>query len=219
MRFSGFAISVIFIVFFSASLTGQRRFLRRMYVEAGTGANISYFDVGGGSPGASFQGAVIYDLQPGWRLGINAGFHRTRGTDEGSSNPTRGYEYRSNLNEISVKALYAIQFKPYPIVKWKRKFEPRIYANLGIIQINPKPNQKLALKSTEEYLSAAPLLSGGIGLSYFLDREMFILVEGGTNITSSDFLEGYTNVLHSSSRDMYHTIMIKFVYRVPMGMY
>ena len=45
----------------------------RTYIETGGGINLSYFDVGGGSPGLSIGGSVLFDLHPQWRLGPNVG--------------------------------------------------------------------------------------------------------------------------------------------------
>ena len=192
-------------------VSGQSYFIPRMYVEAGVGSNLSYFDVGGGSPGFSFDGNVFFDLRPSWRIGLSVGINRARGTDEGTANDARGFAYTSNLFDLSAKAMYIIKFKQYPPVKWKRKLEPRVFASLGVLQLQPIPNQKLLERSTEEYLSVAPILSGGFGLAYHLERDLSLVLEAGSKISTSDFLEGYTNTLFSNSRDMYHMLMLKVI--------
>ncbi len=49
-------IEAFLLLWFGSSLYGQGRFKPGTYIEAGTGVNLSYFDIGGGSPGATFQG-------------------------------------------------------------------------------------------------------------------------------------------------------------------
>ena len=187
-----------------------------MYIEAGSGLNLSYFDVGGGSPGVSFQGGVMFDMHHSWRLGANVGFHRTQGKDEGTPNAGREYVYRSNLKELSVRGQYVVKFKRYPPKKWKRKLEPKAYAGIGILQVQPIHNSQLSAKENAGDFSIAPVFSAGLALAYAIQDDLYLLFEGGTNLSTSDFLEGYTNVLHSSSADMFHTIMFKVVYKVPV---
>lgn len=186
-----------------------------MYIEAGSGINLSYFDIGGGSPGLSIQGSVLFDLHPSWRLGANVGLYRTNGRDEGTPNAAREYEYRSNLVDLSVKGVYVVRFKRYPPKKWKRKLEPRVFATLGILQVHSIHNQQLSTNNNDTGLPIAPVFSGGVGLAYVVNNDLSLLLEGGSNLSTSDFLEGYTNVLHSTSTDMFHTLMLKFIYKVP----
>lgn len=190
-----------------------------MYIEAGSGLNLSYFDVGGGSPGVSIQGGVQFELQPSWRLGANVGFHRTHGMDEGTPNAGREYVYKSNLKELSVRGQYVVKFKRFPPKKWKRKLEPKAYAGVGILQVQPIQNQQLSAKENAGDFSIAPLFSGGLALAYAIQNDLYLMFEGGTNLSTSDFLEGYTNVLHSTSADMFHTFMLKVVYKVPVKWY
>ena len=209
--------SILLFFTMALSLTGQRNYIPRIYIETGPGINLSYFDVGGGSPGLSIQGSVLYDIDSSWRLGVTMGFHRTRGTDEGTPNAGRMYAYRSNLNELSVKGVYIPAFNPYPITRWKTKFEPRAFAAIGILQIQPKPNEVLANNSSDDYLSITPFLGIGIGLAYQIRRDLSLLFEGGSNLALSDYLEGYTNRQYSNSFDMFHALLVKLVYKVPVG--
>ncbi len=200
---------------FCIHLSGQGRFFPRVHIEAGTGVNLAFFDVGGGSPGLSLQGGVLYDLNPHWRLGVNIGTHRARGTDAGTPDATRGYEFRSNLNEISAKGVYVFRFKHYPIKKWKTKLEPRAFVSLGILQFIAKPNDQLASLGNGDYLPVAPLLAGGIGFAYHMERDLSLLIEGGCNGSSSDYLEGLANSGDLPLPDFFLTILIKFIYKVP----
>ncbi len=215
-----FNLVILFLfLWFSSNLYSQGRFKPGTYIEAGAGVNLSYFDIGGGSPGATFQGSVLFDLHPNWRLGGVVGFHRTQGKDEGTSNAGREYSYRSNLNELSVRGQYVVRFKRYPPKKWKRKLEPRIYAGLGILMIQTIHNQQLSNNGTAESLSIAPVFSGGIGLSYLLQDDLWLVLEGGTNLSTSDYLEGYSSESNSRSTDMFHTILAKIMYKLPLKNY
>jgi hypothetical protein len=196
-------------------LPGQGRFKPEIYIEAGSGVNLAYFDVGGGSPGMSVQGGVLYDLGPSWKLGAAIGIHRARGTDAGTSEASRGYEFRSNLNEISARGVYVLRFQSYPAKKWKTRLEPRAYAGLGILQFQPKPNDQMATQGNGDFLPVSPFISGGLGLGYALDRDISLLLEGGSSISTSDYLEGYSDPGNTFEPDLFFTLLFKFIYKVP----
>ena len=203
----------------TSMLYSQRSTTSGMYLEAGGGINLSYFDVGGGSPGASFQGSVLFDVHPSWRLGATMGFHRTNGTDEETPNAGREYAYRSNLKELSVRGQYVVQLKRNASKRQQRKLEPKAYLGVGILQVQAIQNQQLSAQENAGDFSIAPVLSAGLALAYAIQKDLWVSLEGGSNISTSDFLEGYTNVMHSTSADMFHTIMLKVVYKVPTKWY
>jgi len=215
MRINLYILHILILPWICIQLSGQGRFIPRAYIEAGIGVNLAYFDVGGGIPGISAQGGVLYDLAANWQLGANIGIHRARGTDAGTSNDSRGYEFRSNINEICAKGVYVIRFKPYPIKKWKTKWEPRIYACLGLLQFQPKPNVLLASQGNGDYLTVAPFFSGGLGIAYYLGRDLSLLFEGGGNTSTSDYLEGFSDPENLSIPDIYLTMLVKFIYKIP----
>ncbi len=165
----------------------------------------------------SFQGSALFELAPSWRVGANVGFHRVSGTDEGTANESRGYEFKSNLNEFSVKGVYLVRFIQRQQKKWKQKLEPRAFASMGVVQIQAIQNQPLSSLNDEEGLNVAPLFSGGIGVAWAMNSNLSLLLEGGTAISTSDYLEGYTEVPHSFSPDLFHIFMAKIIYKVPSG--
>ncbi|MCK5136470.1 MAG: hypothetical protein KAR19_11830 [Bacteroidales bacterium] len=176
MRFYLYILPFLLLTGICFCLSGQGRFTPCVYIEAGTGINLSYFDVGGGSPGVSIQGGVLYDLDPNWRLGANIGVHRTMGTDTGTSEAARGYAFRGNLNEITAKGVYLFRFKPYPAKKWKTKLEPRAWA---------------------------------------IAEDLSLLIEAGGNMSTSDYLEGFADPENSLFTDIFFTMLMKFIYKVP----
>ncbi len=208
-------LSLILGLILTSVLYSQRNSSSGMYIEAGGGMNLSYFDVGGGSPGVSFQGSVLFDVHPSWRLGATMGFHRTNGTDEGTPNAGREYEYKSNLKELSVRVQYVVQLNGNSRKRQKRKLEPKAYLGVGILQVQAIHNRQLSAQENAGNFSIAPILSAGLALAYAIQNDLWLSFEGGSNISTSDFLEGYTNVMHSTSTDMFHTIMLKVVYKVP----
>lgn len=186
-------------------------------IEAGGGINLSYFDVGGGSPGVSFSGSMLFGITSNWLLGPEVGFHHMRGKDKGSPNEARAYAYKSNIFEIKLKGMYVIRFNRYPYKPWKRKLRPRIFAGLGILQVQPVQNQQLTAGSTEEHLPVAPVFYGGFGLEYALTNRCSLVLEGGSSLSTSDYLEGYTNLENSSANDMFHSMLIKLTYYISNG--
>ncbi len=186
-----------------------------VYIETGAGVNSSYFDVGAGTPGLSIHGGVLYDLAHNWKVGANIGIHRTSGTDEGTTEEARGYAFRSNLYEFAAKGVYVHRFNPYPRKRWKTRFEPRAFASIGIIQFLNKPNKELSEQNDGKYLPVAPFFSGGVGLAYLFTQETHLLVEGGANISTSDYLDGYSAVGNSFSPDYFFTLLVKLVIKIP----
>lgn len=193
----------------------QKRYLPAVYIEAGTGTNLAFFDVGGSSPGFTVQGGVMYDLAPNWRLGADLGIHRVNGSDEGTQLASRGYAFRSNLTQISAKGIYVVKFNPRPVKKWKMKLEPRVFANLGLLQFNTRPNMQLATLDNGDYLTVSPFAAVGAGVSYLVSRDLYLLLEAAANIAGSDYLEGFADPENSQVPDVFCTMLIKFVYKVP----
>ena len=200
-------------------LFGQGNSGSKTSLEAGTGTNLSYFDIGGGSPGMSVTGSVLFMVAPSWSLGPQVGFHRARGKDEGTPNENRDYAYKSNIFEFSLKGMYVIRFQSNSYRAWKRKWKPRIYTGIGILQVQPVQNPQLIAGSEEDHLPVAPVFSGGVGIEYVLNQTLSVVIEGGSSLSTSDFLEGYTNLAYSTANDMYHSMMIKLKYFIPAGNY
>jgi len=215
MRIHLYTLPLLIISGLCNQAAGQGRYTRGVYLEAGTGVNLPFFDVGGGSPGLSIQGGVLYDLTPHWRLGATIGTHRARGTDKGTPNASRGYEFRSNLKELSARGVYVFRFKTYPMKRWKNKMEPRAYASAGILQYQPKPNQMLASLANGENLTVSPFFSAGLGLSCRFNQDLTLLLEGGGNLATSDYLESYPDPDSFPVSDLYFTLLVKFIYKVP----
>ena len=56
-----FHLLILFLLLWAgSSLFSQGRFKPGTYIEAGAGVNLSYFDIGGGSPGVTFQGSALF---------------------------------------------------------------------------------------------------------------------------------------------------------------
>ena len=199
------------------ALIGQIRPQNHSVLEAGGGINLSYFDIGGGSPAPSFAGSFLFGLGDSWKAGPEVKFHRTRGSDQGTTNESRGYDFKSNIYELSARGVYIIRFSQYPYKQWKRSLRPRIFASLGLLQIQPVYNREMAMENDKEYLPLAFSASGGLGLEYALNNDIGLLLEAGSTLSSSDYLEGYTNDQFSKARDMFHSICLKISYRIPTG--
>ncbi|PID92761.1 MAG: hypothetical protein CSA96_01775 [Bacteroidetes bacterium] len=202
-------------LFNPALISAQHRRDPRLLIEGGFGVNLSYFDVGGGTPGPSFQGGASFDLHPNLRLGASVSFHRTRGRDRGTLNEDRNYAYSSNLKEVGIRASYC--YKPpyrsqHPVL---RRFEPRAYAGLGILQIQDIKNSPLTGRTLKDRPpDIAPVFSLGAGLAFRLNKDLSLAMEGGTNLTTSDYLEGFGSGQFSTSKDLFHSLIVKLSYRV-----
>jgi hypothetical protein len=202
---------------FNAGIFAQGGLHGTTSIEAGFGINLSYFDIGGGTPAPSFGASFLFELGESWMLGPDLGFHHCRGSDKDTPNAVREYKYISNIYQIALKGVYVIRFEQYPYKPWKRKLIPRIFAGLGLLQVQAVQDRKMFLENDKEYLPVAPLFSAGIGLEYGINRNISLVLEGWSNLSTSDHLEGHTHEDYSTASDMYHSVMLKVNYKIPSG--
>lgn len=196
------------------ALHGQGYRPGKMFLEAGTGANFPFFDVGATEPGISTQVRTLIQIRPSWRAGANVGFHHTRGTDMGTKYNGRGYLFTSNLNEVSLRGYYVVTFRRYPPRKYKTRLEPKAYAGIGVVQIQPVHNQQLNVNENAGRFNVAPLCSAGLACSYRILNQLSGGVETGGYISTSDFLEGYSDQPQSHTPDFYFSLMVTLMYHV-----
>lgn len=212
--------------------------LRRYEAIAGIGTANFYGDIGGFTPGKNLLGIKDYrflQTRPNFYLGVrykvvqdfavrlNLFYAYLHGNDDRGSNPTRGYEFGTNIFESSVQAEYSfikekmsnnyLMMKGRGVTDFASHISMYCFAGLGSAIFNPKPSPPVIARTGTEYSKVALVLPIGIGLKVGLSPENSIALELGGRITTSDFIDGFTSD-YSKFTDMYHYGVINFIYKV-----
>ena len=209
-------------------------FSPQVEVSFGTGINISYFDIGGGSPGLSLWNTFMYQWDEHWKAGYRIGFYNVVGSDEGTEYFARGLAYNSNVYEFSGRAEYLFFFssswksiwkqKINPMLPyggtWKRKIKPFLFAGGGILQYRPYvyayPTGQ-GLDENPDYASIKGSLNAGFGVYYFINRYLAISLEAGTNFPFYNYIEGYGQEEFTDKMDVFHTFGARIIWSQSSG--
>lgn len=205
---------LIFILLSILSLSAQPRFVPEFRFEWGPGINISFFDIGGGSPGISFGTTVHYRWNKNFMIGNILNYHHANGSDEGTQNEKRGFDFRSNIIETTIRFSYLVSFKPLPEKRWKKYILPYLFTGTGPLVFFPNPEEHPGQAANSDYSNIALIVDGGGGLIYKYDDNWSACIELCLNIPFSDNLEGFSTQ-HSEHNDSYHSIFFKAVYTIP----
>ncbi|MCP4312182.1 MAG: outer membrane beta-barrel protein [Bacteroidetes bacterium] len=208
------------IALLSAQSAYSQSFQPQIRLSFGGGMIISDFDISKGTPGVSLMGAANYQWSKNLRAGINLGYHKVVGSDDGTSDSNGGYSFNSRLFEAIGRFEYVFTFAEYPIRKWSQKLHPFIYSGAGILQAQSdlyhnSTGQKI--DTGPEYKTVTPVLSGGAGIYIKINSLWFLCFEGGANLSSSESLESYSNEAFSSSKDMYYCLIVRLIWSEPLG--
>jgi len=207
-------VIIVFILLSTIPVSGQPKFIPEFILGWGPGINASYFDIGGGSPGISLSASGHYRWTNNYMAGISLNYHLSNGTDEGTVNSDRGYNYTSNLFETTARLTYLFTFKPLPEKRWKKLIMPYIFAGAGCLVFFSEPGEYPGQKISSEYSHLAFIMNGGIGLHYKLNDYWSVGMEACLNLPFSDYLEGYSSQ-KSEFNDTYHNTFIKIIYTIP----
>ena len=111
-----FLYTSLFVCLLVTNSVYSQLFSPQVEVSFRAGMNISYFDIGGGTPGLSVLNSVLYQWDEHWKAGYKIGVHNVVGTDEGSDLFGRGLAYNSNLYEFSGRVEYIFFFSMFFLV-------------------------------------------------------------------------------------------------------
>lgn len=212
----------------------SQMFKPQLDVSLGGGINLSYFDVGGGTPGLSLTSSTSYHWTEHWRAGMVFGVHNVKGTDEGTPMLGRGLAYDSYLYEFSASVEYLFYYssswtskwkqKINPMLPyggtWKRKIKPFLSASAGIIQYKPYVYYYVTEGGLDEnpaYAKVAPVFSGGAGLYYFANRYLSIALDAKLNLPLFNYFEGYVPEEIEDTFDMFVVLGIRIIWSLSVS--
>lgn len=224
-----------FIAFFFMTGTGfSQIFKPQVDISLGGGLNLSYFDVGGGTPGLSLTSSTMYHWTDHWKAGLFFGVHHVKGTDEGTPMLGRGLAYDSNLYEFSGRVEYILYFssswkskwkqKVNPMLPyggtWKRKVKPFLFAGAGVVQYRPYvyyyPTSG-GLDENPALASVAAIINGGFGVYYYVNRYFSISLDGKINLPLFNYFEDFKTEDIENTMDLFYVIGIRFIWSMSAG--
>lgn len=215
------------------SAEGQRYF-RQIHISAGGGLNLSFFDIGGGSPAPSYSGSALFMWDEHWKAGIHFGYHQVEGSDEGTAEFGRGLAYKSEMYEISARGEYLIFFGYRGGAKWKLSqnsalhyrgtwksmFRPFISAGAGALRYQPYlyhyPDGS-PLDENPEVPDWTTILNAGMGMYFFITPYWTVALEIGTSFPFFDYTKTVQDVEFSRSLDMFHSLGIRITRNQNVG--
>jgi hypothetical protein len=170
----------------------------------GVGPAYLFGDVGGRIEDQIFLGSTDWDMTKtrflysiGFRQHFpnNFGLKGTlaygqfAGTDEGTSNPTRGYSFTSDITEISLQSEYTLYGGPYA-----RRRTPNlvyIFAGAGILSYQPILIRDGGPRpiDTVNGPGITPVMPFGIGYQYRFSTRFSLGAEFGWRYTFTDYLD------------------------------
>ncbi|MCK4852630.1 MAG: hypothetical protein KAT31_00175 [Bacteroidales bacterium] len=235
---------IILLVIFCLPQQGnaQRWKLRRYEALFGVGF-LNYFgDIGGAATSDNWFGlkdlsikhtrpslylGARYKIRENMSVKMNLMYGFLAGSDEGSKNNDRGFEFSTNIFEPSVQFEYSIiseekryqssaLFNKRGMINNFSQINLYLYAGIGGVFFNPKVNDALenAVAYDPDHPKAGIVLPGGIGLKYVINQNWSVGGEFGIRFTATDYLDGYSHPEFSRANDLYYFGFINGIYRI-----
>lgn len=234
------SIYLIFLLSISNFLSAQKRSNGRFghdlpgvfsIMLSGVGPAYLFGDVGGKVQDQMFLGNTDWDMAKtrflysiGFRqlfpnnFGLKAtlAYGQFAGTDEGTSNPTRGYSFTSDITELSIQSEYTLYGGPYSKVHTPSLLY--VFAGAGVLSYRPNLIRDGGPRPTDiiETDGLTPVMPFGIGYQYQVSPRFAIGAEFGWRYTFTDFLDGVSTI-NSRSNDVLSNLNFTFTYKVYGG--
>lgn len=225
-------ISLVFLLLISTFLARtsfSQIFKPQIDFSLGGGMNLSYFDVGGGTPGLTLTSSTMYHWTEHWKAGVFFGVHNVRGTDEGTPMLGRGLAFDSYFYEFSGRVEYIFYYSPSwkskykqkinPMLPyggtWKRKVKPFLTAGAGIIQSKPFVYYYVTeggLDENPDYPTVAPVFNLGAGLYYFANRYLSVALDAKVNLPLYNYFDGYVPDEIEDKLDLFAVLSLRFIW-------
>ncbi len=169
-------------------------------------------------------------FSPSFSLRANLAFGGLKGDDAKYSNPEyrqhRSFNFRTPVAEVSALGEWNILARNYA----SRGLSPYVFAGIGYSFLRIR--RDWSNLDTEYFSAESELMTGlsedaqrsvpkgllvlpvGIGARYYLTDKIGISAETSYRITSTDYLDGFSQAANPSKKDYYHSHSIGIVYRL-----
>ena len=231
----------ILILCFPSETNAQKWKLRRYEAAFGAGFGMYFGDIGGASSADNMLGlkdisikstrpslymGVRYKIRQNVAVKMNLSYIRLSGSDEGSLNSERGFQFGTNVFEPSVQAEYSIiseeqrarssaLFNKRGMINNYSQINLYLYAGIGAAKHWPKPNEAMmaSVNYDPDHSTFGIVFPVGIGLKYILNSSWSLGAEFGVRWTTTDLLDAYTSP-YSKANDLYYFGVINVIYRI-----
>jgi len=211
-------IFVLTVSFSSISLA-QNLDAQRIDVLLGPGTTTVFGDIGDWQIGPSLYTGISYRFQQNWSVKANLIFGKGLGSDEGTRNHDRGYEFSTFIFEPSVQVEYYFLF-----------LEGRRYNNKGLLLglpavgvygfaglggsfFNPTPGGEFEKDYKNDFAKLCVVIPLGAGVKYNINNNWSVGLEFGRRSTTTDYLDGYTSE-NSTANDVYFFGILSLSYKI-----
>lgn len=172
-------------------------------------------------------GFYKHNLNPRYSVKINGLVGLIAGTDEGSRNENRMYEFSTYIFDISAIGMYYIIAEKEPFFyrstlrgkSWSKNVYPSLYVQggVGACMYIPSPNERLSSATLVGYeggKTVTPVFPIGFGSTLPIAKDVRLFFETNYVFTLTDKLDGYSNEKFSKSNDSYMCISAGLVYQI-----
>jgi hypothetical protein len=195
------------------------QYTRKNYYEiyAGPGIIVAFTDVGTYNTGYTGSLGLRYRFDRHFSVRASLSYGSLSGTDEGSKNEIRGIVYQSVFIEPAAQVEYFLfierrGFDRRGYLVLKPYVNPYAFAGVGGTFFYPSIQSGKVPLPEDDYSRAAPVISGGGGLIFTINKKWSCGLEAGGRFLFTDYLDGYT-CEDSQSNDMYYYGNINLIYR------
>ncbi len=169
-------------------------------------------------------------LSPSFSVKANLAFGKLKGDDARYDNPDfrkqRNFNFTSPVTELSAQFLWNITGRNYA----DKGFSPYIFAGAGLSFIKIKRDWSgisttyfdpetseiwagLAADSAHTLPRVIPVIPVGLGMKYFFSPNWAVNAESSFRITSTDYLDGFSQAANPDKKDNYLGYSIGVIYR------
>ncbi len=220
-------------------LYSQRWKRTRYEVNINVGPTLFFGELGGANkPGTHVLGDIDlrttrynvslgarYKIREKFAIKLNLVYGRLHGSDAYTKylpRRQRNVSFYSGFFEPSLFAEYSIlkerlgvRYTVQNLRRFKLKYvNTYVFAGVGGIYFNPHTkNKDFKTNKNENFSKFNAVFPIGFGFRYGFNRRTTIGIEFGQRFTSTDYLDGYSDI-YSKARDSYTTIFFIFTYKL-----
>ena len=211
-------IASVLFFFMLLPMHAQRYQFDRYEAVAGAGVTTIFSDIGGASTRTALSAGIRYTIQKRISAKASLDFGWGYGTDEGTENENRGYEYNTFLVEPSIQAEFHIfttlgsgyNRKGYRLEV--PRFDLYAFLGLGAVYFKPIPGGELKADFKDDFSHFSLVFPGGIGFYVGVARRIMIGIELGGRWARTDYIDGWTSG-NSVALDFYYIGIVNVAYR------
>lgn len=235
-------ISVVITVglMVSSNVHGQRWKMLRYEVGGGIGFMQVFSDIGGSADEQSFMGIkdiklketkpgfsgfIRYKIQPKYSVKVAVNYGFGGGSDIGSVNEARGFEFKTSILEIESQFEYfiiteeksfrtAAMYNKRGMINNYNSFGIYVFGGLGMASVSPDITPVISdFYSFNNEKHSSVIFPIGLGTKFIVNERFNLNFELGYRFTTDDYIEGFTSA-NSKHNDLYYFGLLTLGYKI-----